>query len=503
MTVGGPLLHIMPIMKPHRPLIGDPYWNEVSFLSEWRGRKIGDTGPATALINIPQDSSPNNLPLEIAGTPHRFPLAADGVSAAPKGVSNNGVYEFDRNDSVGSAIVVTDCGPLALHNHDFTIYIRFRSTDDTGFNFAGRWNRSGGLSWTLHRYIGMNHIRFQVSVDGSTNYVEMCRFRLGNNENPDHDGISAAQLFDNNWHEIIVSRTGPLIQMTIDGHLGYQSINMIADFSNEYIYEPGPSNSLLHIGSLAADPTGIRTGTGNFEGQISHFQMIINGVQALNLNFDKYWGMWWAGNYPQSHINTSNILGSTLFQDEAGLVKHPTYVGNAWPFDPCLDLLNEDFTIEVFEAKFKFINKEIQTIVGQGWPKQRIWRFIVQNSAGPDTPGSLVFQYSLDNSTINTVTLIPNLVDGEILTRTLAVSRYNGYLRFYVDGQLVTTVAITTSLYSAAIDNVPLRFFNNTSKQDSADSSYRVLAIRITKGVGRYRGPYYRIPPLPLPLKLP
>lgn len=503
MTVGGPLLHIMPIMKPHRPLIGDPYWGSVSFLSEWRGRRSDDDGPATALMNIPRDIGPNNLPLSISGTPHRFPLAPDGVSAAPQGVSDNGVYEFDRNDLIGSSIVVTNCGPLALLNHDFSIYIRFRSTDDTGSNFASRWNVSGGLSWNLHHYVGLNHIRFRVSVDGSTTPIDMCIFRLGNGVNPANDGVTAAELFDYNWHEIEVTRSGPIITMKVDGHAGYEGINMIEDLSTEYIYEPGPENSLLHIGSIPADPTGIRTSTGNFEGQISNFEMIINGHEVLNLNFDKYWGMWWAGNYPQSLINTSNNLGSTLFQDELGLVKHPTYAGNAWPYDVSLNLLNEDFTIEVFEARFKFINKKVQTIVGQGWPTQRIWRFVVQNSAGPDTPGSLVFQYTLDNATINTVTLLTDLADGEILTKTLTVSRYNGYLRFYVNGQLITTVVIGSSLYSAAGSSVRMGFFNNTSNGDAADSSYRVLAIRITKGVGRYRGPFYRIPPLPLPLSLP
>lgn len=503
MTVGGPLLHIMPIMSPHRPLIGDPYWNEVSFLSEWRGRESDDDEPATALMNIPKDVSPNNLPLSISGTPHRFPLAGDGVSAAIRGVSDDGVYEFDRNNSVGSAIVVTDCGPLALLNYDFVIRIRFRTPDSDQTNFAGRWNASGGLSWDLHHYIGLGHIRFRVSVDGSTTPIEMCKFRLGNGVNPDNDGVTSAELFDNNWHEIIVTRSGPLITMTVDDHTGYENIHMTEDLSTEYIYEPGPENSLLHIGSLPADPTGIRTSGGNLEGQISHFEMTINGSEALTLNFDKYWGMWWAGNYPQSLINSSINLGSTLFQDGAGLVKHPTYAGNSWPYDVSLNLLNEDFTIEVFEAKFKFINKKIQTIVGQGWPSQRIWRFIVQNSAGPDTPGSLDFQYTLDNVTINTVTLLTGLTDGDILTKTLAVSRYNGYLRFYVDGQLVTTAAIASSLYSAAAGSVRLGFFNNASNGDAADSSYRVLAIRITKGVGRYRGPFYRIPPLPLPLSLP
>lgn len=503
MTVGGPLLHIMPIMSPHRPLIGDPYWEYVSFLSEWRGRESDDDGPATALMNIPRDVSPNNLPLSISGTPHRFPLAGDGVSAATRGVSDDGVYEFDRNDSVGSAIVVTDCGPLALLDNNFTIRIRFRTSDTAGFNFAGRWNTSGGLSWKLEHYIGLGHIRFLISVDGSRSGSDMCVFRLGNGVNPDNDGVTGAVLFDNDWHEIIVTRSGFVISISVDGHVGYQSISMVEDFSTEFIHEPGPETSLLHIGSVPADPNGIRTSTGNFEGQISHFEMTIDGVEALTLNFDKYWGMWWAGNYPQSLVNTSINLGSTLFQDETGLVKHPTYAGNSWPYDVSLNLLNEDFTIEVFEAKFKFINKKIQTIVGQGWPSQRIWRFIVQNSAGPDTPGSLVFQYTLDNATINTVTLLTGLADGDILTKTFTVSRYNGYLRFYVDGQLVTTVAIGSSLYSAAGGSVRLGFFNNASNGDAADSSYRVLAIRITKGVGRYRGPFYRIPPLPLPLSLP
>lgn len=503
MTVGGPLLHIMPIMKPHRPLIGDPYWNEVSFLSEWRGRQSSDNGPATALMNIPRDIGPNNLPLSISGTPHRFPLAEDGVSAAIRGVSEDGAYEFDRNNTPGSAIVVTDCGPLALLNHDFTIQLRFRGSDPDQCSFAGRWNTSGGLSWVLDYSIGLGHIRFRISTDGSLTPIEMCKFRLGNSVNPTNDGLSAAEVFDNEWHEIIVTRSGFLITITVDGNPGYEGINMVEDLSTEYIYEPGPKNSLLHIGSIPADPTGIRTNLGNFKGQISNFKMIVNHIEVLNLNFDKYWGMWWVGNYPQSLINTSNILGSTLFQDELGLIKHPTYKGNAWPYDVSLNLLNEDFTIEVFEAKFKFINKKVQTIVGQGWPTQRIWRFIVQNSAGPDTPGSLVFQYTLDNATINTVTLLTGLADGDILTKTLAVSRYNGYLRFYVDGQLITTVAIGSSLYSAAGGSVRLGFFNNTSGGDSADSSYRVLAIRITKGVGRYRGPFYRIPPLPLPLSLP
>lgn len=503
MTVGGPLLHIMPIMKPHRPLTSDPHWNQVSFLSEWRGRSYDDGGPATDLMNIPRDNGPYNLPLTISGTPRRFPLASDGVSAAPRGVSDNGVYEFDRNDMVGSSIVVTDCGPLALLNQDFHIYMRLRTTDDAGSNFAGRWNSSGGFSWMLHHYVGLNHIRFRVSVDGVTTSTNMCVFRLGNNVNTDNDGISAAQFFDYNWHEIEVTRSGSLITMTVDGHPASESILMVEHFSNDFIYEPGPENSLLHIGSIPADPTGTRTSTGNFEGQISNFEMFIDGDEVLNLNFDKYWGMWWAGTYPQTPINTTNNLGVTMFQDEAGLIKHPTYAGNAWPYDVSLNLLNEDFTIEVFEARFMFINKKVQTIVGQGWPSQRIWRFVVQNSAGPDTPGSLVFQYTLDNSTIHTVTLLTGLSDGVILTKTLTVSRYDGQLRFYVDGRLITTVPISSSLYSAAIGNIRMGFFNNAMNGDPADSSYRVLAIRITKGVGRYRGPYYRIPPLPLPLKLP
>jgi hypothetical protein len=499
MTVGGPLLHIMPIMKSHRPYPGDPYFDYVTFLTEFHGRPDDDTtSPATVDQNIPLDSSTNNLPLFISGTPHRFPLDDDGVSSAPMGVSDIAAYEFDRQDLIGSAIVVGDCTPLALTDKDFEIHVRLRTTSTNAYSIAGRWKNLGGYSWVLDYYTGLNMMRFRVSIDGT--HIDTtwgyCYFRLGSSD----DGLTLAEFANNEWHDIIVSREGPLIMLTIDGHLASTNIDML-NLDSMVIYDPEPDKVLLNIGGIPATESGTLTASGNFDGQIKFFKMTIDGDVELDVNFNEYWSMWWVGHYPQSLITSSLNLNGETFQNEKGLKHKPGgYIGNYWPYDETLDFGSGDFTIELFDVITKFDNNKIQTIVGMGWPAYKCWRLITKNTGAFGSPGHLVFQYTVDNTTEYTIELKAGLISGVLLEpMNISISRFDGEIRCYINGQKVAEAAAAGGIYSGADHDVRLGFFANMSNAHVASDSDQVLAIRLTKGIGRYRGPFYRMPTLPLP----
>ena len=63
----------------------------------------------------------------------------------------------------------------------------------------------------------------------------------------------------------------------------------------------------------------------------------------------------------------------------------------------------------------------------------------------------------------------------------------------------VASAAISGNLFNGVTNSIPLTFFGNMDNTDPAQEDAQVLAIRITKGIGRYSGPFYRVPTLPLP----
>ena len=492
----GPLTHFMPVLRPHRPQIGDPYFNYVSFLSEWTGREDGTFDAATALMNIPRDKSVNNLPLSISGTPHRFPLVdADSITPAPLGVSNIASYQFDQNNSVGSAIVVHENDAIALADSPFNIYIKFRTQSTDAWSLCGRWI-DGGYSWRIDYYKAMKRMRFSVSIDGdviSSTYGH-CEFRMGDID----DGVTVAQMANNQWHEINVVRSGNLISLYMDGFLGDKQIDMM-NLASTSIYDPSGDEYLLNIGSIPGDVTGIDTSNGNFEGHIKQFTMTINGTVAVDIDFAEYFGMWWVGHYPQTLWPSSNNLVANTFQNELGLKKHPSYTGNSFPYNQHFNLLGNDFTIELFGSRMTYVEDEIQVLASFGWPTYKSWRIVMKNTSGATPPGHLIFQYTLNNITVIELTFIDSLSNGTNVISDLAVSRKGNKIRLYMDGQKVAEGTISGSLYTGATNSIPLRFFGNMENGDNAEDDAQILAVRITKGIGRYSGPFYRVPSLPLP----
>lgn len=492
----GPLTHLMPVLRPHRPTPGDPYFNYVSFLSEWTGREDGTFDAATALMNIPRDKSVNELPLSISGTPHRFPLvSADGIAPAPMGVSDIADYQFDQNNMVGSAIVIHDGGALNLGASNFNIYIKFRTQSTDAWSLCGRY-MDGGYSWRIDYYKALKKMRFTVSVDGdiiSSSYGH-CEFRMGDID----DGVTIAELANNQWHEINVTRTGNLIFLNIDGFTGSKAIDM-TNLPSTSIYDPPPDTYLTHVGSVTGDVSSIDTSNGNFEGHIKQFTMTINGTVAVDIDFGEYFGMWWVGHYPQTLWPSSNNLGPVTFQNELGLKKHSVYAGNSFPYNTHLNLQGGDFTIELFAARINYTEDDTQTLASFGWGTYKCWRILTKNESGAVPPGHLVFQYTTNNITVNEIVFQAGIASGTDIVSDLAVVRKGNTIRLYMNGQLVASAAISGNLFNGATNSIPLRFFGNMDGTDPAQEDANVLAIRITKGIGRYSGPFYRVPTLPLP----
>jgi hypothetical protein len=492
----GPLTHFMPVLKPHRPFPGDPYFNYISFLSEWRGRVDDTFAEATVDMNIPRDKSPNHLPLSISGTPNRYPMVtANSLTPAPFGVSDIAAYQFDQNNNVGSAIVIHDGGALDLADNNFDIYVKFRTQSTEAWSICGRY-MDGGYSWRIEYYKALKKMRFTVSVDGTTINASYghCEFRMGTID----DGVTVAEMANNQWHEINVIRLDSVIILYFDGFPGNKPIIM-EDLASMSIYDPPSDTYLTHIGSITGHPSTIDTSNGNFEGQIKHFKMTIDGSVAVDVDFSEYWGMWWVGNYPQTLWPTSNNLIQETFQDELGLKKHVTYVGNKFPYNQHLNLVDQDFTIELFDVKINYTEDEVQVVAGFGWPTYKSWRILTKNVTGASPPGHLVFQYSLNNIAVIELTFIEDLTSGTVIEANLTVCRKGNTIRLYMDGQMVASGSISGSLFNGSTNLIPLSFFGNMVNGDNAMDDARILAVRITKGIGRYSGPFYRVPTLPLP----
>lgn len=504
----GPLNHFMPVIAAnrHRVITGDPYIDYVSFMTEFRGRPVGYTGPGLDNMNIPRDLA-NNTPLFIAGTPNRFPLenpAADTPVPAPMGISDFAAYRADLNGGFGSGITVMDTSHLQFGENDFEIRIRAASNQIRDQYLCGRWV-SGGNCWAIQYYYAMKQLRFIFTTTGSTvEFNEYPIFRMGTT----NDGLTQAEFFDGNFHDIVVTRSGTALSISVDGLPGYKMGNMTyTTLPSIYDGPGGGSTPPFCIGAIPATLNTIRVGNGNWRGLIKKCEIDVGGGPALNVNFDafgdhEYWSMWWVGHYPQTKWPSAlNLEGTNPheFQTDQGLIKETNYIGNYWPYDDELNLLGEDFTLEVFNAKFTFIQNKIQTIIGMGWPGVKAWRFIVQNQGTTGTPGQLAFQYSLDSTTVVTIPLISDMVPNSTYNVSFSISRVGSDLRAYLNGLRVFQGTISGSLSDCAGSAVRMGFYADNNNSSTANSDMQVLGFRMTKGIGRYRSRSYRVPTLPLP----
>lgn len=494
----GPLNHFMPVIAANRhrqiPEGLDPYFNYVSFLTEFHGRPDTNFSDIDPMLNIPRDSSESEIPLFISGNPIRFPHTGDGIEVAPRGVSETASYFAKYDDGVGAAIIVGENSAINLSNQDFEIRVKLRTTNTNAYNIAGRWRAGGGLSWAIGYYKAMKTLNFVMSWNGTNVFSQNATFRLGTI----NDGMTVAEFANDQPHEIIVSRVGDIIKIYIDGMAGSEYIKM-ADVESKSIFDPAPHIALLNIGSVGADLTGYRTSTGNFRGYMDSFKMSVAGVEVLDVDFNEYWSYWWIGNYPQNKYPNSVSWGGSFFQDQQGLKKHPTYIGTYWPYDEEIDFQTEDFTIEVFGVSISFLNQEVQHLIGMGWDSYKCWRFLTKNSAGNGSPGRFVFQFSEDNITVKEIIIYDGLPSGHIITGDFAAVRFGSTISIYHDGVRVAQGAITTGIYSGSFGQVPLSFYNAQQKGNTADDPTRILAVRLTKGIARYRNRGYRVPTLPLP----
>jgi len=498
----GPLLHVMPLMKPHRPIVGDPYITYVSFMSEFNGRPPGYTGPATDLMNIPKDTA-NNAPLFISGSPHRYPLDTDLWSPAPLGISDVACYEADLTPGYGSAIVVGDCSSIALGGSDFTIEMKVRATADQKDNacyFAGRWKSGGGYSWSIDYYYALRQMRFSISCNGTTTEFadnKQAKFRMSSTGT--NDGVTVDDFFDDQWHTITVARSGRYISISIDGAVGYKMIDTSITASTA-IYDPPGDTSLLHIGSIPADLTGIRTSGLSFRGKIKYLHMDVGGP-ALTVDFNEYWSYWVLGHYPQDKHVQQLPYNALELQEEMGLRKLSGYVGPQWPYDAELDFVDHDFSIELFGAYLGHNDNYSQQVVGYGWPTagSKTWRFLIHDDpAGDGHSGRLIFQYSLDGTNVQEMVLKTGLVSGVMQEYDLAITRLGGTLRAYIDGVRITTASISGSLNTSS--GLPLSFYaNSLGNGDVCRNETRLKAIRLTDEHARYINRSYRVPSLPLP----
>ena len=496
----GPLEHFMPVIAAnrHRQIndSGDPYFDDVTFLTQFRGRPDDNLTMVNPELDIPLDTGPYQIPLFIVGSPIRFPHAGDGMSAAVDGVSNSASYYARTGIGYSSAVVVGANSYINLSNSDFEIKIRVRGTNTDACNFAGRWVGGGGKSWALSYYKAMKTINFSISRDGSLTHSDPASFRLNPSLN---DGLSVAEFFDGNWHEIIVSRSADIISISVDGHAGHEIIKM-ADIETRAIFDPPSDNALLQIGSVPADMTGFRTSLGNFRGWIDYFEMYVDGDPVLKVHFNEYWSYWWVGKYfHDTHmVNGVNWEGSA-FQNEEGFKKNPIYVGPSWPYHSTLDFESEDFTVEIFGLKCQHNNLDIQNILGMGWSFYKCWRFLLKPIGGNNSPGRLVFQWTTDNITVHEIIAIDNIPIGTQITGDLTAVRFGSTISVFLNGELLVREAISGSIYSGNFGQVPLTLYNTQSSGDLCDPVTKVLSIRVTKGVARYRGTHYRVPTLPLP----
>ena len=500
----GPLLHFMPVIAGarHRPIPGDPYFDFISLLTEFKGRPTGYSGPKIGDMDVPKDKSSNNLPLFISGFPGRFPLGSDGLAPAEKGVSDSAAYVFDRTGGAGSAIVVGQNSANNFGENDFTVEMKVRSTNQAACDFAGRWkyagSAGGGYSWVLSWYSAMNRIRFEISTEGRTTEItEKAEFWLSDSIN---DGLTKATFFDDQWHTIVVSRSGLSISISIDGMPGRGTIDMTRT-THPWIYDPLPQNALLNIGSIPADLNGIRTSTGRFKGMIDYFKITVGGATTLDVDFNDYWSMWWIGNYPQTKAPTNNVTGYDGEPiEEAGIKKSTTYIGAHWPYDVSLDLLDSDFTIEIFDLYMEFRQNSVQTVMGMGWGgPTRCWRLVLRNTGAPGTLGTLVFEYTSNGTTVTSVPIIESLAPGAVISGDLALSRFGAVLRAYWNGYRVRSHNMTGNIYGAAAASIRFGLFSNANNSDNAWETSRIKAIRYTKGKARYKNSAYRVPTLPLP----
>lgn len=479
------LIQFMPVLAGSvQPIYVDPYWDYVSFVTEY--------------MWTPRDISVNDSQLVPVGQPFRYPLLVDEYTPPEDGVSDQACYRWASGSSSGSSICLEDCSHVKLDDHDFEIKLRVRSLDTMTslHNLCGRWysSGSGNRSWFL-RYNGSSKkLEFYVSTTGSTDYTDHCTFRLGTTTN---DGMDYTEFLDGMWHDIIVTRSGTIITLKIDGMTGFESIVI----NSNSIYDPPDDYLPLHIGAVSADPSSRRINSGCWRGYINRFEMTVGTTKQLDVTFNNIWSYWWAGKYPQDNVVSNLNWSSVQHFDDDGLVHLPGYIGNYYPYDVGFNFLGQDFTIELFDLTFCQNDNDIQMLIGFGWPTtNKCWAlFCYDDPLGDGHTGTLVFKYTYDGGTEHVVTLMTGLINGELITKTFAASRVGSTLHLYLDGIEIATETLTDDLYDISPSG-KLSLYANASNGNAATDITRISAIRLTKGIGRYAGAKYRMPARPLPL---
>ncbi len=525
--IGGPLMHFMPVIAGARhreSTLIDPFINYVSFQTEFHGRVTGNREPATDFQTIPKDLALNH-PLFVAGMPRRYPLSGENSHEPPPlGISEYGAYyaaehpEFGFSPQ-GCGVVVLDCSDLNLDGHDFTMSIKV-SAKNTEKNraqtIAGRWGTgSNTRSWILEYYLVYGLIQFRYATNSDDRIApqdNMPYFRLGRLSAgiyTEDDGITADEFFNDTWHEIVVSRQGDLMNISIDGIPGHRGADFSENPTDEIFSLPAFEN-LLAIGAVTASQTGPRVSSANWRGMINTFYLEIDGQPKLDVRFNEYWSLWWIGHYPvEKYPRTTPMLTEAL-QDQNGLIKQSPYVGISWPYDVTIDFEDKDFTIEVFALRFSHVYQHPQHIFGRGWATagNRVWRlYVYDDPAAPAYPfsnplnhqGKLVFQWSYDGTTVHEITLKSGIVQNQIYTIDFAASRFEGMLRLYINGTKVGEDDNGGAAHYAGTDLSMAFYSNSVSGQETALTITGIQGVRLTKDKARYRGNSYRVPPLPLP----
>ena len=474
--------------------IYDPYSDETVYKAEY---------------TLPVDSGPDAMDMVVRGPAYS---RADGM------FGSSALYvPVTYNSTSAGCLELVD--PLPLGTNDFTIefFAKFPTPYElsSGDTLVACTANNPDVGWAIKWDATNYNFLFEAS-DNGTSATKYGSFYLRTYSDPlDNDGVSLDTVFDGNYHHFAVVRNGTSVHVYIDG---VQGGDVGGDPALPGAFDINSSADcrvrILGRGDLTTNPQGVPEGSYMDELRITvgtaRYTSAFTPPSAVHATggsdpnwsdvkllcrFNSWFGTSNTGRR-DGNFDVVESTGALPTIDADGLVCLSNFTAaaishEAWsPWD-------SDFTLEAWGVSPGLTHGGYNFIAGHyafASGRRSFGLAIV------DTSNEWGLVYTLDGSSSTIVAS-----SGETLTNDvaydLAVERDGSNFKFYQDGTLVNTVAVSGSGVIARNTNSSI-FNTNTENSDYNDDFFtgRIGALRYTKGVARYTADaLVAAPTLPLP----
>jgi len=471
----------------------------------------------------PIDEGPSDLPIKVLMT--RFPLNNNKNLVKLDTVRKKfgaASYKFDTLLS-GSVRPATTFGIesnlMWLGANTFTVEWFFRRLGEPS---SSRWlgfaGSSAFFSYLFSYDAAANQLVFTTRGESPDDTTRSSVFDF------DTDGVTIAKFFDGNFHHIAAVRdSSDVVTLYVDGLAGAVTHSLTGitlknssatDFTVGSAYSA--TNRIDPIGANQEElrvTQGVARYTAPFTpptvqfGRNSTDDPDYASVKLL-MGMNDFVGFAKGGTV-KGAVQYTAAGQEGYFMSKFGMRRMfpGTNTNNAmyFPPDPEYNLLNSDFTIELFGVYAEGTAfGGTMTLMGCWYTTSGnySWRIVY-------TGGVFAFQYSTDGTTIAATV---NFSAGAAINTLydLAVVRSGNVLYLYKDGVLSTTHSMAgVTIFDHSAVRLPLGILAavNPNFADGLEGVNReahfLKALRVSKGLARYVGSTYTVPSLPLPIPEP